>query len=71
MTVPASLAGLPAISIPVERGQLPSPWAAPNSLPVSLQLIGRAFDESRLLQAAFALEQAAQFEPLPFQTVYK
>lgn len=47
-TVPVSLAGLPAISLPMGY--------AGNGLPLGLQLIGRAFDESRLLSVAHALE---------------
>jgi aspartyl-tRNA(Asn)/glutamyl-tRNA(Gln) amidotransferase subunit A len=48
-TVTASLAGLPAISIPCGLGD--------DGLPVGLQLIGAAFDEPRLLAAARALER--------------
>jgi aspartyl-tRNA(Asn)/glutamyl-tRNA(Gln) amidotransferase subunit A len=50
---PADLAGLPAISIPCGLG---------NGLPVGLQLIGPAMAEQRLLQAAYAYEQAAGLE---------
>ena len=48
-TLPVNIAGLPAISVPcgVSRG-----------LPIGLQIIGRAFDEARLLRVAFAYEQA-------------
>ncbi|BAS28639.1 Asp-tRNA(Asn)/Glu-tRNA(Gln) amidotransferase subunit GatA [Limnochorda pilosa] len=50
-TVTINLAGLPAISLPCGRdGQ---------GLPVGLQVIGRPFDETGLLQAAYAFEQAA------------
>jgi aspartyl-tRNA(Asn)/glutamyl-tRNA(Gln) amidotransferase subunit A len=54
-TIPFSLAGLPAISIPCGRS---------GGLPVGLQLGGPAFSENRILDAAFALEQALGFEPL-------
>jgi aspartyl-tRNA(Asn)/glutamyl-tRNA(Gln) amidotransferase subunit A len=55
-TVPMSLAGIPAISIPcgLSRG-----------LPVGLQLAGPAFSESRLLDAAHALERALDFDGAP------
>jgi aspartyl-tRNA(Asn)/glutamyl-tRNA(Gln) amidotransferase subunit A len=59
-TVPMSLAGIPAISIPAG---LAEPDGGGSKLPVGLQIAGRAFDESRLLDAAFALESA--IEPLP------
>ncbi len=43
-TLPASLAGLPAMSVPAGFGA--------NGMPVGLQLIGNYFDEARLLGAA-------------------
>jgi len=55
-TVPMSLAGIPAISIPC---------ALSNGLPVGLQLAGPAFSESRLLDAAHALERALAFDGAP------
>jgi aspartyl-tRNA(Asn)/glutamyl-tRNA(Gln) amidotransferase subunit A len=58
-TVPASLAGIPAISIP---NGMAAPPGGGKSLPVGLQLIGPAFSEDRLLSAAFALEQALGFD---------
>ena len=53
-TVSASLAGLPAISVPV--------GLASNGLPLGLQLIGKAFDEETLFKAAYALEQDIAFK---------
>jgi aspartyl-tRNA(Asn)/glutamyl-tRNA(Gln) amidotransferase subunit A len=53
LTVPMSLAGIPAISIP-------SGLSA--GLPVGFQLAGAAFSESRLLDAAYALERAIGFD---------
>jgi aspartyl-tRNA(Asn)/glutamyl-tRNA(Gln) amidotransferase subunit A len=50
-TVPASLAGLPAISVPCGLS---------NGLPVGLQIIGKAFDETTILRVAHAYEQAAE-----------
>ncbi|MGO9488227.1 MAG: Asp-tRNA(Asn)/Glu-tRNA(Gln) amidotransferase subunit GatA [Solirubrobacteraceae bacterium] len=55
-TVPMSLAGIPAISIPCGLS---------DGLPVGLQLAGPAFSESRLLDAAHALEQALEFDGSP------
>jgi aspartyl-tRNA(Asn)/glutamyl-tRNA(Gln) amidotransferase subunit A len=52
-TVPASLAGLPAMSVP---GALSS-----DGLPLGLQIIGKALDEQGVLNAALALEERAGF----------
>jgi aspartyl-tRNA(Asn)/glutamyl-tRNA(Gln) amidotransferase subunit A len=56
-TVPASLAGLPAISLPA--------GLSADGLPLGLQLIGRPFDEETVLRAAGVMEAAAQFTALP------
>jgi aspartyl-tRNA(Asn)/glutamyl-tRNA(Gln) amidotransferase subunit A len=56
-TVPASMAGLPAISVPAGLDS--------SGLPLGLHLIGRAFDEVTLFRAAQALEERAGFEALP------
>ena len=53
LTVPANLAGLPAISIPAGYDQ--------NNLPLGLQLIGKPFDEQTVLNNAFAIEQSINF----------
>ncbi len=50
-TLPASLAGLPAMSVPAGFGD--------GGRPVGLQLIGRAFDEARLVSVAHAYQQAS------------
>jgi aspartyl-tRNA(Asn)/glutamyl-tRNA(Gln) amidotransferase subunit A len=55
-TVPMSLAGIPAISIPCGLSE---------GLPVGFQLAGPAFSENRLLEAAFALERAFGFDGIP------
>ena len=52
-TVPMSLAGIPAISIPCGLSQ---------GLPVGLQIAGPAFSENRLLGAAHALERSLGFD---------
>jgi aspartyl-tRNA(Asn)/glutamyl-tRNA(Gln) amidotransferase subunit A len=49
-TIPASMTGLPAVSVPC--------GFSANGLPIGLQLIGRTLDESTLLRAAHAYEQA-------------
>jgi aspartyl-tRNA(Asn)/glutamyl-tRNA(Gln) amidotransferase subunit A len=61
-TVPMSLAGIPAISIPCGLGGQDE-GAGPSAagLPVGLQIAGPAFSENRLLDAAHALEQAIGF----------
>jgi aspartyl-tRNA(Asn)/glutamyl-tRNA(Gln) amidotransferase subunit A len=56
-TVPASLAGVPAISIPA--------GLSGDGLPLGLQLIGRTFDEATVLRAAQVLETQAHFTEQP------
>jgi aspartyl-tRNA(Asn)/glutamyl-tRNA(Gln) amidotransferase subunit A len=55
-TVPADLAGLPAISLPAGLS---------DGLPLGLQIIGRAFDEATVLRVGQVLESAAGFTHLP------
>jgi aspartyl-tRNA(Asn)/glutamyl-tRNA(Gln) amidotransferase subunit A len=52
-TLPASLAGLPGMSVPCGFGE--------GGMPVGLQLIGNYFGEARLLNAAHGLQQATDF----------
>ena len=54
-TVPSSLAGIPAISIPAG---LAEPEGGGPRLPVGFQIAAPAFAERRLLDAAYVLEQA-------------
>ncbi len=61
-TVPMSLAGIPAISIPAG---LASPAAGGLELPVGLQIAAPAFSESALLDAALALEGSIGFDGHP------
>src|SRR6202011_96174 len=50
-TVPAPLAGLPAISVPA--------GISAEGLPLGLQVIGRAFDDETLFSVAHVIEQSA------------
>jgi aspartyl-tRNA(Asn)/glutamyl-tRNA(Gln) amidotransferase subunit A len=61
-TVPMSLAGIPAISIPAG---LAEPEGGGPKLPVGFQIAAPAFAEQRLLDAAYALEQAIGFDAKP------
>ena len=49
LTVPANIAGIPAISVPC---------GSVRGLPVGLQLMGRMYDEETILNAALAFEEA-------------
>ncbi|MCM3631033.1 Asp-tRNA(Asn)/Glu-tRNA(Gln) amidotransferase subunit GatA [Paenibacillus glycanilyticus] len=54
-TIPVSLAGIPAISVPCGTA---------DGMPIGLQIIGKAFDESTVLRAAHAFEQQTEFHKL-------
>jgi aspartyl-tRNA(Asn)/glutamyl-tRNA(Gln) amidotransferase subunit A len=56
-TIPANLSGMPSISIPSGLD--------PAGLPVGLQLTAPVLQESRLLRAAFRLEQEIGFDARP------
>jgi aspartyl-tRNA(Asn)/glutamyl-tRNA(Gln) amidotransferase subunit A len=56
-TVPTSLAGLPAISLPIGLSK--------TGLPLGLQLIGRAFDEETVFKAADVIEREVNFTHFP------
>jgi aspartyl-tRNA(Asn)/glutamyl-tRNA(Gln) amidotransferase subunit A len=56
-SVPASLAGLPAMSVPAGLDR--------NGLPLGLQIIGKAFDEQGVLNAGLAIEARAGFTARP------
>lgn len=55
LTIPVSLAGIPAISVPCGLA---------DGLPVGLQIIGKPFDESTVLRAAHAYEQNTEHHKL-------
>ena len=52
-TIAINLAGLPAISIPIEKNS--------EGMPVGLQLIGKAFDEQAVFDGALSLEKAVNY----------
>ena len=56
-TVPTSLAGLPALALPIGLSK--------TGLPLGLQLIGRAFDEETVFKAADVIEREVNFTALP------
>lgn len=56
-TVPANMAGLPGLSLPV--------GLSADGLPLGLQLLGRAFDEETILRVADVMERAAAFTVKP------
>lgn len=55
--VPASLAGLPAMSVPAMTNS--------GGLPLGLQIVGKPFDEQGVLNAGMAIEQRAGFSAKP------
>ena len=56
-TVPASLAGLPGLSLPAGLSK--------DGLPLGLQVIGRPFDEETMFRVSGVLEEAAAFTAKP------
>ena len=55
--VPASLAGLPAMSVPAMLNA--------DGLPLGLQIVGKPFDEQGVLDAGLAIQQRAGFDARP------
>jgi aspartyl-tRNA(Asn)/glutamyl-tRNA(Gln) amidotransferase subunit A len=53
MTIPVNLAGLPAISVPCGFDQ--------GGLPIGMQMIGNVLEEEKLLEIAYAYEQATSW----------
>lgn len=52
LTIPANMAGIPAISVPCGFS---------NGLPIGLQIMGKSLDEETILRVAFAFEQATDY----------
>ena len=57
-TVTVNLAGLPGLSVPAGLDA--------EGLPLGLQVIGRAWDESTVFRVGKAIEDAAGFTTLPY-----
>ena len=53
-TISVNLAGLPAISLPVDKDE--------DGMPVGLQLIGKAYDEQTVFDGALSLEKAVEYK---------
>ncbi|MCK5295725.1 MAG: Asp-tRNA(Asn)/Glu-tRNA(Gln) amidotransferase subunit GatA [Alphaproteobacteria bacterium] len=56
-TIPTSLAGLPALSVPAGFSS--------DGLPLGLQIIGKHFDEETILRVGHTMENAAEFTAKP------
>lgn len=56
-TIPASLAGLPALSLPVGLSK--------NDLPIGIQLVGKKFDEVKITRIAKSIEDLVNFKHKP------
>ena len=56
-TVAMNLAGIPACSVPCGLAQ--------NGLPLGMQVVGRRFDDMRVLQLAKHIETAANIDNRP------
>jgi aspartyl-tRNA(Asn)/glutamyl-tRNA(Gln) amidotransferase subunit A len=61
-TVPGSLAGVPGLSVPGGLGL--------DNMPLGIQLVGRHFEEARLLQLGYVLEQSTKMPPLPLYRTF-
>ena len=54
-TIPANMAGLPALSVPC---------GVHNGLPIGMQLVGKALDEATLFRMGYAYQQHASIPEL-------
>ena len=53
-TISVNLAGLPAISLPVDKDE--------DGMPVGLQFIAKAYDEQTMFNGALSLEKAINYK---------
>ena len=53
-SISVNLAGLPALSLPITKGE--------NQMPVGLQLIAKAYDEQTLFDGSLSLEQQINYQ---------
>ena len=53
-TISVNLAGLPAISLPVDKDS--------SGMPVGVQLIGKAYDEQTMFDGALSLEKCVNYK---------
>ncbi len=60
LTIPANIAGIPAISVPC--------GVTDSGLPIGVQFIGKPFDEAGILRAAYAFEGVGRFAGVPYLT---
>jgi aspartyl-tRNA(Asn)/glutamyl-tRNA(Gln) amidotransferase subunit A len=65
-TLPASLAGIPAISVPATPTK---PSADRPALPVGLQIMAAPLDEDRIFAVAAAFEAISPARALPLPAV--
>jgi aspartyl-tRNA(Asn)/glutamyl-tRNA(Gln) amidotransferase subunit A len=56
-TITANLSGIPAISVPFEISS--------SGLPIGMQLFANSFEEKKLLQAAYALQETTNLPEVP------
>lgn len=56
-TITANLSGIPAISVPFEISS--------SGLPIGIQLLSNSFEEKKLLQAAYALQETTKLQEVP------
>jgi aspartyl-tRNA(Asn)/glutamyl-tRNA(Gln) amidotransferase subunit A len=56
-TITANLSGIPAISVPFEMSS--------SGLPIGMQLFANSFEEKKLLQAAYALQETTNLPEVP------